>query len=61
MKWYEVVEDLGDGSSATRRFETYSEAERYEERNDQYCYSGISEVDTESDWFYHKVYDEEMS
>ena len=26
MVWYEVIEDLGDGSSATRRFKTSEEA-----------------------------------
>lgn len=54
MIWYEVVEDLGDGSSATRRFRTFEEAEKYEEENLNYCYSGIDEVDTDSKWFFHK-------
>ncbi len=26
MIWYEVIEDLGDGSCATRRFKTWEEA-----------------------------------
>jgi len=54
MIWYEVVEDLGDGSSATRRFRTFEEAEKYETENLEWCYSGIDEVDTDSKWFFHK-------
>lgn len=52
MKWFELVEDLGDGSNATRRFRTYEEAKAYESKYEDYCYSGIDEVDTESKYFY---------
>ncbi len=54
MIWYEVVEDLGDGSSTTRRFRTYEEACEYEEKNLDYCYSGVDEVDTDSKWFFYE-------
>lgn len=52
MKWFEVVEDFGDGSSGTRRFQTKEAAEAYADRNPDYCYSGVREVDTESKYFY---------
>lgn len=53
MVWYEVIEDLGDGSSATRRFKTWEEAEFYAEENIDYCPSGYDTVDTDSDYFWH--------
>lgn len=53
MIWYEVVEDLGDGSSAARRFRTKEEAEEYVSNNEDYCYSGVEEVNTEDKWFFH--------
>lgn len=52
MKWFEIVEDCGDGSSRIRRFRTKEEAEKYESDNEEWCYSGIDEVDTESEWFF---------
>ena len=52
MKWFEIVEDCGDGSSTVRRFRTKEEAEKYESDNEEWCYSGIYEVDTESEWFF---------
>lgn len=55
MKWFEVVEDLGDGSSTTRRFRTYAEAEKYEAANLDYCYSGINAVDTDSPSFFYSI------
>ena len=55
MIWWEIIEDLGDGSSATRRFRTKEEALKYESLNEEYCYSGIDEVDTESEWFFDEV------
>jgi hypothetical protein len=59
MIWYEVVEDLGDGSSTSRRFKTKEAAEKYEQEYIDYCYSGISEVDTDSKWFWHDDGEEE--
>ena len=59
MKWFEVVEDLGDGTSVTRRFRTKEEAEKYVAMNEEWCYSGIDEVDTESSWFFDTVDEEE--
>lgn len=59
MKWYEVVEDLGDGSSATYRFKTEEEAELYESKNFEWCHSGVAEVDTDSPYFFHE-YDEDV-
>lgn len=53
MVWYEVIEDLGDGSSATRRFKTWEEADFYLKENIDYCYSGYDAVDTDSDYFWH--------
>lgn len=59
MKWLEVVEDLGDGTSVTRRFRTKEEAEKYVVMNEEWCYSGIDEVGTESSWFFDTVDEEE--
>ena len=58
MKWFEIVEDCGDGSSTIRRFRTKEEAEKYESDNEEWCYSGIDEVDTESEWFLINVMEE---
>ena len=64
MKWFECAEDLGDGSTATRRFKTKEDAEKwlqdkiensgctdYEEFG---CYplGDLEEVDTESKYFW---------
>lgn len=59
MKWFEVVEDCGDGSSVTRRFRTEEEANKYADMHEEWCYSGVDEVDTESPYFFYKVYDED--
>ena len=53
MVWYEVIEDMGDGSCATRRFKTWEEADFYLKENIDYCYSGYDIVDTDSDYFWH--------
>lgn len=58
MKWFELVEDLGDGSSTTRRFRTQEEAEKYESMNEEWCYSGIDEVDTDSPYFFDEIEEE---
>ena len=52
MIWFELIEDLGDGSSTTRRFKTLEEAEEYEKKNEEFCYSGIDVVDTDSKYFW---------
>lgn len=53
MVWYEVIEDLGDGSSATRRFKTSEEADLYVEENIDYCHSGYDRIDTDSNYFWY--------
>lgn len=58
MIWWELVEDSGDGSSCTRRFRTKEEALKYESLNEEWCYSGVWEVDTESSWFFDEVEEE---
>jgi hypothetical protein len=55
MKWFEVIEDLGDGSNATRRFKTEAEAIRYVEINEEWCYDGYDQVDTDSSQFFDEV------
>jgi hypothetical protein len=63
MKWFEVIEDLGDGSTATRRFKSKKSAQawldskiekgfgEYEEFG---CYplGDLEEVNTESAYFW---------
>lgn len=58
MKWYEVIEDCGDGSNVTRRFRTEEEAKRYVELNEEWCYDGYDEVDTDSTYFWDEVEEE---
>ncbi len=55
MIWYEVIEDMGDGSTVVRRFKTEAEASLYVEKNQDWCYDGYSEVDTESPYFWDTV------
>lgn len=55
MKWYEVIEDLGDGSSATRRFRTEQEAEYYVDTDDEWCRDGYECVDTDSTYFWDEI------
>lgn len=61
MKWWEVSEDLGDGSRATRRFRTEEEAVAYatDPEREDYCMdgdgNGVREVDTDSRWFWTRV------
>jgi hypothetical protein len=52
MKWFEVVEELGDGYYALRRFKTKEAAEAYVDKNEEWCQNGFYEVDTESKYFY---------
>lgn len=62
MIYYEVVEDVGDGYAATRRFRTEAEAKEYiefinNEDDECVCLNGIDLIDTESGDFYH-IYEE---
>lgn len=59
MIYYEVVEDVGDGYAANRRFRTMVEAEAYVEKvndsnTDCACMNGVDTIDTDSPNFYHK-------
>lgn len=54
MQWYELIEDCGDGSCATRRYKTKEEAQAYIDNEENY-YQGdgdISLVDTDSPYFW---------
>lgn len=58
MIYYEVVEDVGDGYAATRRFQTEREAEAYiefvnNEESECVCLNGVDKIDTDSKHFYH--------
>lgn len=59
MKWYEILEDFGDGSSGIRRFKTEESARNwlttrvdYPGEEDCYPYGPIEEVDTDSKYFW---------
>lgn len=64
MKWFECTEDLGDGSTATRRFKTKESADAWLEDKIQKfpygdyeewgCYplGDLDEVDTDSEYFW---------
>lgn len=51
MIYFEVVEDIGDGYAAARKFRTYKEAMQYAEKNEG-CMNGVDEVDTEGAGFF---------
>lgn len=53
MIYYEVVEDVGDGYAASRKFRTRDEAEQYTEENDG-CMNGVDRIDTDSADFYYE-------
>lgn len=64
MKWFECIEDLGDGTTATRRFKTKESAnkwliDRFEEGFGEYeefgCYplGDLEEADTDSKYFWN--------
>jgi hypothetical protein len=66
MKWYEVMDDLGDGTSCARRFRTREEAQAWRDKMEACPYfqsdgdgSPVSEVDTESVYFYHEEDDDD--
>lgn len=58
MKWFEITEDLGDGSTAQRRFKTQEELEKfvanYWEPAEVGCYpfGDVEVVDTDSSYFW---------
>lgn len=59
MKWFEVSEDLGDGSSSVRRFKTKESATKYlseywEQPAEFGChpFGDLEEVDTDSKYFW---------
>lgn len=61
MKWFEFIEDLGDGSNTVRRFRTKEAAQAYAEREvfefeDWDCYpvGPLEEVDTENGHFFQE-------
>jgi hypothetical protein len=55
MIYYEVVEDLGDGDTVTRRFSNVDIANAYIGKYREWCYheSNPRRVDTESPNFFH--------
>ncbi len=62
MIYYEVVEDIGDGYAANRRFRTNEEAEAYielvnNEDSDCACLNGVDKIDTDSPDFFHEDYE----
>ena len=62
MKWYEFLQDNGDGSYSKRRFRTKEEAEEaleYLENTPWWAggYDGVNVVDTESEWFFDSLED----
>jgi hypothetical protein len=66
MKWYEVADDCGDGTTTRVRFRTREEAQAWRDKMDNdpdfQCDgdgSPVIEVDTESKWFYHDPEDDE--
>jgi hypothetical protein len=52
MVYYEVIEDLGDGSCATFRFRNKENADAFVEANEEWCGDGVTKVDTESPFFF---------
>lgn len=61
MKWYEVADDLGDGTVCFRRFRTLEEAQAWcGKMEDDPCFhqdgdgSPVIEIDTESKYFYYQ-------
>lgn len=56
MKWFEIIEDCGDGTFIVLRFKTKKEASVYSRTRTEYC-SDIEEVNTDSsDFFYNSEY-----
>jgi hypothetical protein len=59
MKWYEVMDNLGDGTCRARRFKTREQAQAWRDAMENYPYfqcdgddSPVIEVDTESLYFF---------
>lgn len=70
MKWYECIEDLGDGSNATRRFRDLETANAWLEKKisnacgdytewDCYPLGPLEEVDTDSPYFWDDIDEED--
>lgn len=58
MKWFEIIRDLGDGSSAVYRFRTKEDAQKlYDlwDSNNEVLDWTIHEVDSESEEFFGDV------
>jgi hypothetical protein len=60
MKWYEVADDCGDGTTCRRRFKTREEAQAWRDKMEDCEWfqqdgdgSPVEEVDTESEYFFH--------
>lgn len=60
MKWYEVSDDCGDGTTTQRRFPTQEAAQAWRDKQEQNEYfrcdgdgSPVVEVDTDSKYFFH--------
>lgn len=58
MKWFELVEDLGERFSP-QRFRTLEEAEKYEYLSEGWVIESVYEVDTDSPYFYTEPKDED--
>ena len=65
MKWYEVADDNGDGTTSRKRFRTREEAQAWRDKMEDCDYfqcdgdgSPVEEVDTESKYFYHSPADD---
>ncbi|MND47885.1 hypothetical protein D3C80_387900 [compost metagenome] len=58
MIYYEVVEDIGDGYAASRKFRTSEEADKFCEENFSRRMNGVDRIDTESDDFFYKECEE---
>jgi len=59
MKWYEVADDCGDGTTCRRRFKTREAAQAWRDKmEDDPCFlqdgdgSPVEEVDTDSKYFW---------
>lgn len=60
MKWWEVNDDLGDGTSCQRRFRTKEEAQAWRDKmedDEGFQQDGdgspVTPVDTNDRWFFH--------
>ena len=58
MIYWEVVEDVGDGYAASRKFRTEEAAEKFADENDG-CMNGVDRINTDSNDFYYVEEDED--